>query len=76
MVMAAERYWVDENWTHHYARVHRATCSNCNDGRGTQSADSGQNIRWHGPYNDRDAAYRELSDFNPGMRAAARCAVP
>jgi hypothetical protein len=52
-----DRYWVHENWTHDYARVHKAECSHCNDGRGTQPSDSGQNTKWHGPFSKRDEAY-------------------
>ncbi len=39
-------YWVYENWTRDRARLHRAECGYCNDGRGTQPADSGRNGRW------------------------------
>jgi hypothetical protein len=29
-------FWVYRNWTHRRARLHRAACSHCNNGRGTQ----------------------------------------
>jgi hypothetical protein len=51
-------YFVYENWTHDRARIHRAHCGYCNDGRGTQPSDSGRNGKWHGPYDDRDLAFR------------------
>lgn len=41
------RFWVYENWTHKRARVHRAECGMCNDGRGTQAGASERNGRWH-----------------------------
>ena len=50
-------YWVYENWTHKRARVHLADCSFCLDGKGNQPTDSGQNGMWHGPFQDRDAAF-------------------
>ena len=52
-------YWVYENWTHKRARVHMADCSHCNDGKGTQPSDSGQNGKWYGPFNERDAAFEK-----------------
>ena len=51
-------YWVYENWTHKRARVHKANCSYCQDGTGTQASDSGQNGKWHGPFVDKEAAFQ------------------
>jgi hypothetical protein len=51
-------YYVYENWTHDRARVHRAECSHCNEGRGTQGATSDRNGRWHPPTSERDSAFK------------------
>ncbi len=50
-------YFVYENWTRDRARIHRAQCSHCNNGQGTQPSDSGRNCKWHGPIEDRDVAF-------------------
>lgn len=55
------RFYVYENWTLDRARLHRAECGHCNDGRGTQASDSGKNGRWHGPYDDRNLALRVMT---------------
>ena len=49
-------FYVYENWTHHRARVHQATCGCCNAGEGVHAEDSGRNGRWHGPIQDRAGA--------------------
>lgn len=51
-------FYVYENWTHDRARIHRASCGYCNDGRGTQASSSERNGKWHGPYESRDLALR------------------
>jgi len=43
-------YYVYDNWTINKARVHRGSCSYCNDGRGIHSNPSGKNSKWHGPF--------------------------
>lgn len=43
-------YYVYDNWTINKARVHHASCSYCNDGRGIHSNPSGKNSKWHGPF--------------------------
>lgn len=44
-------FYVYENWTNTFVKVHRAECSYCNNGRGFHGAGtrtpSGE---WHGPY--------------------------
>ena len=68
-------YYVYENWTHKRARVHRAGCSYCNNGRGTQPSDSGQNGKWHGPFKDRDDAFAKLkSTGQVDAKGCASCA--
>jgi hypothetical protein len=55
------RYWIYENWVHKYARVHRADCSHCNDGRGTHAAADSQAGRW-----------LDFADYRAARRGAAQ----
>ncbi|WP_428032666.1 hypothetical protein [Ancylobacter sp.] len=50
-------FWVFENRTHNYARIHRRTCCMCNDGRGMHTSSSGSNGHWH-PTSSREEALR------------------
>lgn len=43
-------FYVYENWTNKRARLHRAECSFCNGGSGSQSATGDKNGEWHGPF--------------------------
>lgn len=43
-------FYVYENWTNKRARLHRAACSFCNAGRGSQTASGDKNGEWHGPF--------------------------
>jgi hypothetical protein len=36
------RYYIFENWHRKRGRIHFASCSYCNDGRGTQQEDGGE----------------------------------
>jgi len=46
------RFWIYENWTaENKARIHRADCTHCNDGRGIHpDKEEGRNGQWDGPY--------------------------
>lgn len=57
-------YYIYENWTHNKARLHKSGCGYCNDGNGTQPADSGRNGKWHGPFEDLNIARRALIGTN------------
>jgi hypothetical protein len=57
-------YWVYENWTIDKAIVHKAACRFCKDGRGIHRADEGHNGLWHGPFNERDLAFRAAAQLN------------
>jgi len=39
-------YWVYRNWIHQRARLHRATCSHCNNGIGTQNSTNSVTGEW------------------------------
>jgi hypothetical protein len=58
--MTSGSYWVYENWTHRRIRVHRATCSFCNDGRGLGIGRNGRNDTWYGDYSSREAAWSQV----------------
>ena len=51
-------FYVHENWTNTFAKVHSGECPFCNDGEGflerRSSAPSGQ---WLGPFVSREAAH-------------------
>lgn len=49
-------HWFYENWVHDKCVVHKAVCSFCNDGRGVHGGISQDSGRWHGPFQDREAA--------------------
>jgi hypothetical protein len=50
-------YYIYENWHRKRGAIHLSNCSYCNDGGGTQAADSGQNGKWRGPFS-RENAFR------------------
>jgi len=67
-------YFIYENWTRDRGRIHHAECRMCNDGRGTQATDSGRNGKWHGPYADRELAFKFAAGMNRAdMKACAIC---
>jgi hypothetical protein len=59
-------FWVYENWTNKRARLHRAECSYCRGGQGTQGSASDKNGEWHGPFAELEQARAKLSmlDYN------------
>jgi hypothetical protein len=46
-----------EDWNRKLGPIHLADCTYCKDGRGTQPADSGQNVKWHGPLDRKTALF-------------------
>ena len=48
-------YWVYEDDPTKRVRVHRGTCTRCNNGRGMKGSRLPDN-RWHGPFTILDAA--------------------
>ncbi len=50
-------YRAYENWTHQKAIVRSADRSYCQHGRGVHADSGPRNSRWHGPIQDRDAAF-------------------
>jgi hypothetical protein len=43
-------FWTYTNWVHKYAKVHRGSCSHCNDGRGSHGAVHSHAGQWVGPF--------------------------
>lgn len=58
-----EGYYIYENWIHRRARLHRGSCSYCNQGRGTQGATEERTGRWYGPIADRAEAVARLQSL-------------
>jgi hypothetical protein len=56
-----QEYYVYENWMTDRAIIHRAECSFCKDGKGAHNDASGLHGRWHGPYPDRNMAFKEAA---------------
>lgn len=52
-------YWVYEDDPTNRARVHKATCRFCNQGRGLHGSRFADN-RWHGPFLTREEAFSKL----------------
>ena len=67
-------HFVYRNWTRSRGRIHRADCSYCNNGKGTQPTDSGKNGEWKG-FDSREAAFKAAKVMNlDDMKACAVCA--
>lgn len=57
-VKVTDGFWVYENWAaEKKAVIHKANCSYCNNGQGTQRNKLGnKNGKWHGPFNSYEEA--------------------
>lgn len=56
--LATEKFYVYENWTHNLTKIHRGSCSYCNEGTGIHDFSSGKNDKWSvafDSYNDAKA---------------------
>lgn len=65
-------FWVYRNWIHNRARLHRAECSYCNDGNGTQNAQNSKTGEWR-PFASEADAFEFLKSSN--YKDAAACGV-
>ena len=66
-------YWVYEDGPTNRARVHRATCNCCNDGKGVKGSRLPDN-RWHGPFGtEQEAIDRALSTGRLDARGCWFC---
>ena len=67
-------FFVYENWLAgpHKAVLHRASCGQCNHGKGRPSGHDANHARWHGPYTTLADA-REASQHMPGVLIRSEC---
>lgn len=76
-------YYAYENWTVERtprATIHRAECSDCNDGKGKHPGASDLHGKWHGPFvsvteaeNAMQDPKRRVSHRDVTMRRCKRC---
>jgi hypothetical protein len=69
-------YYVYDNWTINKARVHRGSCSYCNEGRGIHANPSGRSSRWHGPYDSVPKADQKARSLKREITDHCRSCVP
>lgn len=65
-------YWVYRNYIHKRARLHKAECVYCNDGRGTQNAENSSTGKWQ-KFEEHDQAAKFLSSLK--YDNAAPCGI-
>jgi 4-hydroxy-tetrahydrodipicolinate synthase len=67
-------FYVYESWVAgpHKAVVHRATCGQCNAGKGRPAGHDANHARWHGPFTTLAEA-RELTHTMPGVLIRSEC---
>ncbi|MBV8892117.1 MAG: 4-hydroxy-tetrahydrodipicolinate synthase [Acidobacteria bacterium] len=67
-------FYIYENWHAgpHKTVLHRATCGQCNSGRGRPAGHDANHARWHGPYATLSEA-REISQFMTGVLIRSEC---
>jgi 4-hydroxy-tetrahydrodipicolinate synthase len=73
-VVVPTEFYVYENWAAgpHKAIVHRASCGQCNSGKGRPSGHDPNHSRWHGPYGNLAEA-REATHQIPGVLIRSEC---
>jgi F-type H+-transporting ATPase subunit beta len=65
-------YYVYENWTVKKARIHLASCSYCNDGRGIHLGAGDRNGQWYGPFHTFQEAHEAANETG---QPVSRCKV-
>ena len=67
-------FYIYENWHAgpHKAVLHRATCGQCNHGKGRPAGHDANHARWHGPYGTLAEA-RETSQHMTGVLIRSEC---
>ncbi|HET7440331.1 MAG TPA: dihydrodipicolinate synthase family protein, partial [Terriglobales bacterium] len=70
----AVEFFVYENWLAgpHKVVLHRASCGQCNRGKGRPAGHDANHARWHGPYATLTEA-REASQNMPGVLIRSEC---
>jgi hypothetical protein len=71
---ASSEFFVYENWAAgpHKAVLHRATCGQCNSGKGRPAGHDADHSRWHGPYGSLGEA-REATHQMAGVLIRSEC---
>ncbi|MGA3090817.1 MAG: 4-hydroxy-tetrahydrodipicolinate synthase [Terriglobales bacterium] len=71
---AATEFYIYENWAAgpHKAMVHRASCGQCNSGKGRPAGHDPNHSRWLGPYHNLAEA-REATHQMPGVLIRSEC---
>jgi len=74
VAVASGEYYVYENWAAgpHKAVLHRASCGQCNSGKGRPSGHDANHSRWHGPYGNLTEA-REATHNMAGVLIRSEC---
>jgi 4-hydroxy-tetrahydrodipicolinate synthase len=72
--VAAHEFYVYENWAAgpHKAMLHRASCGQCNSGKGRPAGHDPNHSRWHGPYGNLTEA-REATHHMEGVLIRSEC---
>jgi 4-hydroxy-tetrahydrodipicolinate synthase len=70
----AAEFYIYENWSAgpHKAMLHRASCGQCNSGKGRPSGHDPNHSRWHGPYGSLVGA-RDATHQMPGVLIRSEC---
>jgi 4-hydroxy-tetrahydrodipicolinate synthase len=70
----SHEFYIYENWAAgpHKAMLHRASCGQCNSGKGRPSGHDPNHSRWHGPYSNLAEA-REATHQMPGVLIRSEC---
>ena len=71
---AANEFYVYENWAAgpHKAVLHRASCGQCNSGKGRPAGHDANHSRWHGPFGNLNEA-REAAHNMAGVLIRSEC---
>jgi len=73
--MMKQAYWIYENWAaSDAARIHRAACGFCKNGKGCHKTKHGnRNGMWHGPYKTLQAARAAANMLNTKFTSEHAC---
>ena len=66
-------YWVYEDRQSKFARIHRATCKWCKDGRGIHPNANREIFIWYGPIGTREGAERIAARFGYQPASCPHC---
>ncbi len=64
-------YYIYENWTHDYVRIHKAGCTLCNNGKGRGGKLTVKNGIWIGSFKDQQEAKFVASELK--RKTVSKC---